>query len=110
MQSSAPPWGQLRGRMSSDAPPSGSMAIADPLTSRQPQPMTIEAMRGVVIASRAGLFDNVNAPDVVWRDRASRAAVRGTTPRPDALSISCTASHAVNQVVLVLAGHAGAGA
>jgi hypothetical protein len=96
--------------MSCDAPPSGSMAIADPLTSRQPQPMTIEAMRGAVIAIRAGLFDHVNDPDVVWRDRASRAAVPGTTSRPVAMSIPCAASDAGGPVVLVVAGHAGAGA
>src|SRR3954451_6136869 len=100
MQSSAPPWGQLRGRMSSDAPPSGSMAIADPLTSRQPQSMTIEAMRGAVIAIRAGLFDHVNDPDVVWRDRASRAAVPGTPSRPVAMSTPCAAFDAGGPVVL----------
>jgi hypothetical protein len=96
--------------MSCDAPPSGSMAIADPLTFRQPQPMTIEAMRGAVIAIRAGLFDHVNDPDVVWRDRASRAAVPGTTSRPVAMSIPCAAFDAGGPVVLVVAGHAGAGA
>src|SRR3954451_10233206 len=103
MQSSAPPWGQLRGRMSSDAPPSGSMAIADPLTSRQPQPMTIEAMRGAVIAIRAGLFDHVNDPDVVGRDRGSRAAAPGTPSRPVAKSIPCAAFDAGGPVVLVVA-------
>src|SRR5215218_9648865 len=110
MQTSAPPRGRLRGRMSCDAPPSGSMAIADPLTSRQPQPMTIEAMRGAVIAIRAGLFDHVDDPYLVWRDRASRAAVPGTTSRPVALSIPCAAFDAGGPVVLVVAGHAGAGA
>src|SRR4051812_49612387 len=110
MQTSAPPRGRSRGRMSCDAPPSGSMAIADPLTSRQPQPMTVEAMRGAVIAIRAGLFDHVNDPDVVWRDRASRAAVPGTTSRPVAMSIPCAAFDDGGPVVLVVAGHAGAGA
>lgn len=86
------------------------MAIADPLTSRQPQPMTIEAMREAVIAIRAGLFDHVNDPDVVRRDGASRAAVPGTTSRPVAMSIPCAASDAGGPVVLVVAGHAGAGA
>src|SRR5829696_5593244 len=106
MQTSAPPRGRLRGRMSRDAPPSGSMAMADSLTSRQPQPMTIEAMRGAVIAIRAGLFDHVNDPDVVRRDGASRAAVPGTTSRPVAMSISCAAFDAGDPVVLVVAGHA----
>src|SRR3954465_3384387 len=110
MQTSAPPRGRSCGRMSCDAPPSGSTAIADPLTSRQPQPMTIEAMRGAVIAIRAGLFDHVNDPDVVWKDRASRAAVPGTTSRPVAMSIPCVAFDDGGPVVLVVAGRAGAGA
>lgn len=72
--------------------------------------MTVEAMRQAVIAIRAGLFDHVNDPDVVWRDRGSRAAVPGATSRPVAMSIPWAAFDAGDPVVLVVAGHAGAGA
>src|SRR3954471_15249765 len=91
-------------------PPSASMAIAsliDPLGTR---PMTIEAMRAAVIAIRAGVFDDVNHLDVVWRGQASRAAVAATASQTDAGSIPGVAFDVGHPVVLVVAGHAGAGA
>jgi hypothetical protein len=72
--------------------------------------MTIEAMRAAVIAIRAGTFDNVDDLDVVWRDQASRAAVPVTAAWPDASSIPWAAFEVSGPVVLVVAGHAGAGA
>jgi hypothetical protein len=72
--------------------------------------MTVEAMRAAVIAIRAGIFDDVNDLDVVWRGQASRAAVTGDACRPDASSIPWAAFDVGGRVVLVVAGHAGAGA
>src|SRR4051794_23198013 len=110
MQTPAPRREARRGQMGRDAPPSRSIATADPLTSGQARPMTVEAMREAIIAIRAGLFDDINNPDVVWRDQPSRAAVPGTTSRPVAMSIPWAAFDARDPVVLVAAGHAGAGA
>src|SRR4051812_239101 len=110
MQSTAPHGGSRRVRMSRDAPSSASMAIADPLISRAPRPMTVEAMRAAVIAIRAGIFDDVNDHDVVWGDKASRVAVTGIACRPDAGSIPWDAFDVGGRVVPVVAGHAGAGA
>jgi hypothetical protein len=72
--------------------------------------MTVESMRAAVIAIRAGIFDDVNEPDAVWRDQASGAAAPVTASRPDASSIQCAAFDYRHPVVLVVAGHAGAGA
>lgn len=72
--------------------------------------MTVEAMRAAVIAIRAGIFDAVDDLDVVRRDQASDAAVPDTAARPDAGSIPWAAFKVGDPVVLVVAGHAGAGA
>jgi hypothetical protein len=72
--------------------------------------MTVEAMRAAVIAIRAGIFDDVNELDMVWRGQASRAAVTGTACRPDASSIPWAAFAVGGRLVPVVAGHAGAGA
>ncbi|CCG02422.1 hypothetical protein [Blastococcus saxobsidens] len=72
--------------------------------------MTVEAMRAAVIAIRAGIFDDLNDPDVVWRGQPSRAAGPVTASRPDASSIPWAAFDVGDPVVLVVAAHAGAGA
>src|SRR4051812_2315580 len=110
MQTTAPRQGSSDGQMSRDAPPSASMAIASLIDPRGTRPMTIEAMRAAVIAIRAGVFDDVNDLDVVWRGQASRAAVAGTASQTDASSIPWVAFDVGHPVVLVVAGHAGAGA
>ncbi|GAA4300958.1 hypothetical protein GCM10023162_01910 [Klenkia terrae] len=72
--------------------------------------MTVEAMRAAVIAIRSGNFDDLNDLDVVWRGQASRAAGPVAASRPAASSIPWVASNVGDPVVLVMAGHAGAGA
>lgn len=72
--------------------------------------MTVEAMRAAVIAIRAGTFDGGNALDVIRRHLGSRKPVPITASRPDASSIPWAASNVAAPVVLVVAGHAGAGA
>src|SRR3712207_6752706 len=110
MQRPAPRRGPQRGRRTCDGPPPESVTIADPVTSPAARPMTVEAMRAAVIAIRAGIFDDGNELDVVWREQASGPAVPVTAARPDASSIPWAAFEVGDPVVLVVAGHAGAGA
>src|SRR4051812_27306813 len=110
MQTTAPRPGSRRGRMSRDESPSASMAIADPLTSREERPMTVAAMRAAVIAIRAGMFDDVSDVDVVCGGPAPGAALAGTLCRPNRHRLPWTRVDVGGPVVLAVAGHAGAGA
>jgi hypothetical protein len=67
--------------------------------------MTVEAMRAAVIAIRAGTFD-----DVACTGQVSRTAVAGRIYRSDAGPTPWAAADVGGLVVLVVAGHAGAGA
>ncbi|WP_072912224.1 hypothetical protein [Geodermatophilus obscurus] len=70
--------------------------------------MTVEAMRAAVIAIRAGIFDEVT--DDVGCIQVFDAAVVASTCRPDAGPTPWAAGDVGGDVVLVVAGHAGAGA
>ncbi|NEK86896.1 hypothetical protein GCU60_14210 [Blastococcus saxobsidens] len=72
--------------------------------------MTVEALRAAVIAIRAGIFDEVSGDDVACTGQASGAAVAGRTYRSAAGPRPWVAADAGGPVVLVVAGHAGAGA
>ncbi len=72
--------------------------------------MTVEVMRAAVIAIRAGIFDDVRDADVVCEGQASGAAVASSTYRSDAGPTPWAAADVGGPVVLVVAGHAGAGA
>ncbi|SNS69273.1 hypothetical protein SAMN06893096_106236 [Geodermatophilus pulveris] len=71
--------------------------------------MTVEAMRAAVIAIRAGTYDEVT-DDVACICQVSDAAVVAGTCRPDADPTPWAAAEVSGAVVLVVAGHAGAGA
>jgi hypothetical protein len=72
--------------------------------------MTVEAMRAAVIAIRAGVFDEVSGDDVVCTGQVSGTAVVGSPYRSDAGPTPWAAGDVCGLVVLVVAGHAGAGA
>lgn len=72
--------------------------------------MTVEAMRAAVIAIRGGIFDEVSGDDVVRTGQVSGTAVAGSTYRSDASPTPWTAGDVGSPVVLIVAGHAGAGA
>jgi hypothetical protein len=67
--------------------------------------MTVEAMRAAVNAIRAGTFD-----DVACTGQVPGTAVAGSTYRLDAGPTSWAAGDVGGPVVLIVAGHAGAGA
>ena len=72
--------------------------------------MTVEAMRAAVIAIRAGIFDEVT-DDVACIGQVSDAAVVASNAyRSDAGPTPWAAADVGGDVVLVVAGHAGAGA
>ena len=71
--------------------------------------MTVEAMRAAVIAIRAGVFDDVSN-DVAGPALAPGTAAAGSTYRSNAGPASWAAGEIGGPVVLVVAGHAGAGA
>jgi hypothetical protein len=64
--------------------------------------MTVQSMRAAVVAIRAGIFDEVCEVDVGCRGQASVAAAASQMP--------WTGADVGDVVVLVVAGHAGAGA
>ncbi len=72
--------------------------------------MRVEALRAAVIAIRAGIFDEVSGDDVLCTGQVPGTAVAGSTYRSDAGPISWAAGDMGGPVVLVVAGHAGAGA
>ena len=96
--------------MSRDAPSSASLVMANPVHPHGDRPMTVEALRGAVIAIRAGIFDAFSGDDVVCTRQAPGTAVAGSTYRSDAGPTCWAAGDAGGPVVLVVAGHAGAGA
>jgi hypothetical protein len=110
MQTATPRRGLRAGRANHDALPSASLAIASPMCPQGHRPMTVEAMRTAVIAIRAGVFDGVSEVDVVCGGQGSRAAVFKSACRPDAGPTLWAAADVSGPVVLVVAGHAGAGA
>jgi hypothetical protein len=70
--------------------------------------MTVEAMRAAVVAIRAGAFDDVS-DDVTCTGQVSGTAVAGRTYESDTGSAPWAAADG-DLVILVVAGHAGAGA
>jgi hypothetical protein len=64
--------------------------------------MTVRSLRAAVVAIRAGIFDDVSEVDVGCRSHASVAAAASQMP--------WMAADVGDEVVLVVAGHAGAGA
>lgn len=72
--------------------------------------MSVQAMRSAVIAIRAGLFDGGDRADAAVGARAPEAAVAARTYRPVGAGMPWTGADVDDPVVLVLAGHAGAGA
>ncbi len=72
--------------------------------------MTVAAMRAAVLAIRAGVFDDVGDGHLVRDDRSSSAAVTGPAHRPERDHLPWTGAGVGGRVLLVLAGHAGAGA
>ncbi|RZU30867.1 hypothetical protein [Blastococcus saxobsidens] len=71
--------------------------------------MTVPAMRAAVVAIRAGVFDDVTDDVLAHADRAFGAAVGSCAGQPDSPS-QWTRARVGGRVVLVVAGHAGAGA
>ena len=71
--------------------------------------MTVPAMRAAVVAIRAGVFDDVTDDVLAHGDQAFGAAVRSRAGQPDS-PIQWTRAGVGGRVVLVVAGHAGAGA
>src|SRR3712207_2268964 len=110
MQSTAPRRGSGRGRMSREAPPSASMAIASPLRPHGERPMTVAAMRAAVVAIRAGILEDVGEVDVAYGGQVPSTSAAGSSRWPDGRRIPWTAVHAGGPVVLAVAAHAGAGA
>jgi len=71
--------------------------------------MTVPAMRAAVVAIRAGLFDDVTDDVLAHEDQAFGAAVRRRAGQPDS-HLPWTRADVGGRAVLVVAGHAGAGA
>lgn len=72
--------------------------------------MTVPAMRAAVVAIRAGLFDDVTDEVLTHGDQAFGAAVRSSAGPPDRSHVPWTRAGVGDRAVLVVAGHAGAGA
>jgi hypothetical protein len=72
--------------------------------------MTVPAMRAAVVAIRAGLFDDVTDEVLTHGDQAFGAAVRSSAGPPDRSHVRWTRAGVGGRAVLVVAGHAGAGA
>lgn len=71
--------------------------------------MTVQAMRSAVVAIRAGVFDGADEEDVAAGAEASSAGVVIATSRSRGIHRPWR-DDAARSVVIVLAGHAGAGA
>lgn len=72
--------------------------------------MTVPAMRAAVVAIRAGLFDDVTDDAPAHGDQAFGAALQGKAGQPDHSDVPWRRAGVVGRAVLVVAGHAGAGA
>lgn len=72
--------------------------------------MTVPAMRAAVVAIRAGLFEDVTDDVLADGDRAFGAALRGSAGQPDDSEVPWRQAGVGGRAVLVVAGHAGAGA
>lgn len=72
--------------------------------------MTVPAMRAAVVAIRAGLFDDVTDDAPAHGDQAFGAALRGSAGQPDHSHVPWGRAGVGGRAVLVVAGHAGAGA
>jgi len=72
--------------------------------------MTVPAMRAAVVAIRAGLFDDVTDDVPAHGDQAFGAALRSSAGQPDRFHVPWTRAGLGGCAVLVVAGHAGAGA
>jgi hypothetical protein len=86
------------------------MAIASLSDPGGTRPMTVAAMRAAVLAIRAGKFDDVSDVDVVCGAPAPGAAVADAAGQPSRHRLPWTRADVGGRVVLVVAGHAGAGA
>ncbi|MGX5653230.1 hypothetical protein ACWKWC_00455 [Geodermatophilus nigrescens] len=71
--------------------------------------MTVPAMRAAVVAIRAGLFDDVTDDVLAHENRAFGPAVPSSAGQPDRSHVPWMRA-SVGRAVLVVAGHAGAGA
>ncbi len=98
MQTTAPRRGSRHGLTSRDGPPAASTAVTGPSGPAGARPMTVAAMRAAVVAIRAGVFDDVPGGDAIGGGHPDRTRLLWATPDIG------------GPVVLVLAGHAGAGA
>ncbi len=87
-----------------------STAVATPVDPLGVRPMTVQAMRAAVTAIRAGIFDDVSEVDVACAHQALNAAVAGPGGRPDCGRPPWARAGIGGSAVLVVAGHAGAGA
>src|SRR3954447_494172 len=109
MQTTAPSQESRRGQMSRDAP-SAATAPTSPTDLQNARSMTVPAMRAAVVAIRSGLFDDVTDDVLAHGDQPFRAAVRSSAGQPDRSHVPWTRARVGGRVVLVVAGHAGAGA
>jgi hypothetical protein len=96
--------------MGSLAPSPMSVAAPDRLSSLGTRPMTVEAMQAAVVAIRAGVFDRVNSAHAWGGEDTREAAVLPLTPRRSGASTPWAPVDVGGPVVVVLPGHAGAGA
>lgn len=96
--------------MSPEPRPSASMTTVSPRRAHRTQPMTVDAMRAAVIAIRAGVFDGGQRADGEIVGSRPRAVVHALTSRSVEAPMPWTGADVDGPVVLVLAGHAGAGA
>ncbi|MGY1684944.1 hypothetical protein ACI8AK_05075 [Geodermatophilus sp. SYSU D00867] len=72
--------------------------------------MTVESMRAAVLAIRAGAFDGRSSTGVAIGDGVGGASAEAQASRSDDVHWPWAEAHIGGSVVLVLAGHAGAGA
>ena len=95
--------------MSRSAATSAPMPTSSLMQSRPSRPMTVPAMRAAVLAIRAGVFDGADVADAAAVDDLRTAALR-----PGLRTVAARMPWAENAVgspvVVVMPGHAGAGA
>src|SRR4051794_25031312 len=95
--------------MSRSAPTSVPMLTSGFTQSRPSRPMTVPAMRTAVRAIRAGAFDGADMADAAVVDDMRRAVVRAGL-RTVAARMPWAEVAVGRHVLVVMAGHAGAGA
>ncbi len=110
MHTTTPHRGSRRGPLIADAPPSAATASPNPSGLRVTRSMTVPAMRAAVAAIRAGLFDDVANDVLAHGDQAFGVALRGNAGQPGLSHVPWERTGVGGRVVLVVAGHAGAGA